>query len=368
MAELPVILLPVGHDDDALDACLAALDAGTPAGTRIWLADDARIGPRGAQIVQRWLQSTPLQADYTCRQRSIGEVAHLDDVLRACGDADVIVLAPDAMPAPGWAAALARCFAGDASIATATPWCNAGEAAAWPRIGEINPVQADAARLARACQALPALYPELPAAIGHAVLLRGNARRKAGGLDVSSYRSWYAALIDLSLRMAGLGWRNALCETAFVARGGEGGPADGDMDALAARWPSWHSRLATFLMQDPLHATRLALQRGFDALEHAPAQQQLFQQDTPEAVHPPASLSHADGGRTTREADTGERASGTRDAETGTVLTPAQRSPVRAGTPVHPADGGAGEPPVRGTHVDARAADNVASAADMPPK
>lgn len=366
MAELPVILLPVGHDDDALDACLAALDAGTPAGTRIWLADDARIGPRGAQIVQRWLQATPLQADYTCRQRSIGEVAHLDDVLRACGDADVIVLAPDAMPAPGWAAALARCFAGDASIATATPWCNAGEAAAWPRIGEINPVQADAARLARACQALPALYPELPAAIGHAVLLRGNARRKAGGLDVSSYRSWYAALIDLSLRMAGLGWRNALCETAFVARGGEGGPADGDMDALAARWPSWHSRLATFLMQDPLHATRLALQRGFDALEHAPAQQQLFQQDTPE-VGCPAPRSHPDEGRTIREADAGDRAPGTRDAEADAVPPPAPLSAARAGTPVHPADGSASGPPARGMHGEARAADNVPPAADMPP-
>lgn len=276
MTDVPVVLLPVGHDDDALDACLAALDAGTPVGARVWLADDARIGPRGAAIVQRWLAHTSLQADYTCRQRSIGEVAHLDDVLRACGDADVIVLAPDAIPAPGWANALAACFARDASIATATPWCNAGEAAAWPRIGEITAIPDDLPRLARACQQLPPLYPELPAAVGHAVLLRGNARRKAGGLDASSYTSWYAALIDLSLRMGGLGWRNALCDTAFVARGGEGGPAEGDMDALAVRWPGWHARLATFLMGDPLHETRQRLHRGYAALENAPAQQQLF--------------------------------------------------------------------------------------------
>ncbi len=276
MTALPVVLLPVGHDDDALDACLAALDAGTPAGTQVWLADDARIGPRGAQIVQRWLASTPLQADYTCRQRGVGEVAHLDDVLRACGDADVVVLAPDAVPLPGWLVELAACFARDASIATATPWCNAGEAASWPRIGEIAPVPDDPLRLARACQQLPPMHPELPAAIDHAVLLRGNARRKAGGLDAASYGSWYAALIDLSLRMAGLGWRNALCETAFVARGGEGGPREGDMDALAARWPAWHARLATYLMDDPLHACRAQLQRGYAALENAPTQQGLF--------------------------------------------------------------------------------------------
>ena len=37
---LPIVLLPVAVDDAVLDACLAALDAGTPAGTRVWLADD----------------------------------------------------------------------------------------------------------------------------------------------------------------------------------------------------------------------------------------------------------------------------------------------------------------------------------------
>ena len=279
MADWPIVVLPVGHDDDALDACLAALDAGTPGGARIWLADDARIGPRGAAIVQRWLARTPLQADYTCRARGIGEVAHLDDVLRACGDADVVVLAPDAIPLPGWLMQLSACFARDAAIATATPLCNAGEAASWPRIGEINAAPEDGARLAEACRQLAPLHPELPAAVGHAVLLRGNARRKAGGLDASSYASWYAALIDLSLRMGGLGWRNALCETAFVARGGEGGPADGDMDALAVRWPAWHSRLATFLMQDPLYDSRQRLIRHYAALEHAPAQQSLFSAD-----------------------------------------------------------------------------------------
>lgn len=276
MADLPVVLLPLGADDDALDACLAALDAGTPAGTRVWLADDARAGPRGLAIVERWLASTRLRADYSRRQRGIGEVAHLDEALAACGDADVLVLAPDAVPAPGWAAALVACFARDASIATASPWCNAGESAAWPRIGEISPIPEDLERLARACAALPPLHPELPAAVGHAVLLRGSARRKAGGLDASSYVSWYAALIDLSLRLSGLGWRNALCETAFVARGGEGGPGEGDMDALAARWPDWHARLASFLMRDPLRACREQLSRHCARLDTRPPQRELF--------------------------------------------------------------------------------------------
>ena len=276
MAEVPVVLLPVGADDDALDACLAALDAGTPAGTRVWLADDAQAGPRGLAIIERWLAHTPLQADYTRRDRRVGEVAHIDQMLAACGDADTIVLAPDAVPAPGWAVQLSACFARDASIASATPWCNAGEVAAWPRIGEISPAPADPGRIARACAAMPPLHPELPAAVAHAVLLRGTARRKAGGLDAASYGSWYAALIDLCLRLSGLGWRNVLCETAFVARGGEGGAAEGDMDALGARWPAWHARLAHFLMEDPLHAAREQLGQRHAEAGGPQLQQELF--------------------------------------------------------------------------------------------
>ncbi|MDH5832990.1 glycosyltransferase [Luteimonas sp. M1R5S59] len=276
MAELPVVLLPVGTDDDALDACLAALDAGMPAGTRVWLADDAQAGPRGLAIIERWLATTRLQADYTRRDRRVGEVAHVDQMLAACGDADVIVLAADAVSAPGWATQLAACFARDAAIASATPWCNAGEVAAWPRIGEIAPMPDDPARLARACAAMPPLHPELPAAVAHAVILRGSARRKAGGLDVQSYGSWYAALIDLSLRLAGLGWRNVLCETAFVARGSEGGAAEGDMDALAARWPTWHARLATILMQDPLRDQRERLMQLYEAADGPQRQRDLF--------------------------------------------------------------------------------------------
>ncbi|MGH8078283.1 MAG: glycosyltransferase, partial [Lysobacter sp.] len=276
MRELPIVVLPVGVDDDALDACLAALETGTPRGTRVWLADDAQAGPRGYAIIERWMARTALKADYTRRQRGIGEVAHLDEALAACGDADVAVLAADAVPAPGWLERLSACFDADGAIASATPWSNAGETAAWPRIGEIEAMPDDLDRLARAAAAMPATTPELPAAVAHAVLLRGSARKRVGGLDAASYGSWYAALIDLSLRLSGLGWRNALCDTAFVGRRGEGGPFDGDMDRIAVRWPDWHARIAGFLMDDPLLAARVQLTSLFDNVGPRDPQRDLF--------------------------------------------------------------------------------------------
>ena len=275
MSELPIVLLPLGADEDALDACLAALEANTPAGTPVWLADDAQAGPRGIALVERWLQRTGLRAEYTRRSHPIGQVAHLQQMLQACGDADAVLLAPDARPLPGWLSQLAACLARDAAIATATPWCNAGETAAWPSLGEISPIPAEPALTAQACAAMPPQHPELPAAVDHAVALRGSARQRAGGLDADSFGSRYAALVDLSLRLSGLGWRNALCETAFVARGGEGGLADGDMDALAARWPAWHARLAGFLMHDPLREPRQRLHALHVLLRDTP-QHELF--------------------------------------------------------------------------------------------
>ena len=48
------------------------------------------------------------------------------------------------------------------------------------------------------------------------------------------------------------------------------------MDALAARWPDWHPRLAHYLMQDPLRASRAQLAAILDSLGPPDAQRDLF--------------------------------------------------------------------------------------------
>ncbi|MGY0505530.1 glycosyltransferase family 2 protein [Luteimonas sp. e5] len=275
-SDLPVVLLPIGTDDAALDACLAALERGTPVGTRVWLLDDGQAGPRGIAIIERWLGGTRLQAEYTRREKPIGEAAHLAEGVAACGELDIVVLAPDVRPAPGWLGQMAACLGRDASIATATPWSNAGETVAWPRLGELQPEPAEPQRIAAACARMPPLHPELPGAGTHAVLLRGAARRRSGTLDGESFASWAAALTDYSLRLAAMGWRNALCENAFVARDREPWHGEDDPGVLAVRWPDYRPRLARFLMDDPLQDMRRQLQVLYDACEDPSPQDDLF--------------------------------------------------------------------------------------------
>ncbi len=273
---LPVVLLPIGTDDAALDACLAALDRATPAGTRVWLLDDAQAGPRGIAIIERWLESTPLEAEYTRRRQPVGEARHLAEGIHACGGIDIAVLAPDVRPAPGWLQQLAACLQRDPTIATATPWSNAGECASWPRLGEVQPEPADMQRMAAACARMPPLHHELPTAGTHAVLLRGAPRIRSGALDGESFESWSSALADYSLRLAAMGWRNVLCETAFVARDRESDHGEEDIEVMAVRWPDYRPRLTRFLMEDPLHEVRAQLQARYQQADGESPQDDLF--------------------------------------------------------------------------------------------
>ncbi|MFC3130207.1 glycosyltransferase family A protein [Coralloluteibacterium stylophorae] len=273
---LPVVVIPLDNALDALDDCLAALERTLPAGARVWLVDDAAAEPRVMALVERWLARTRLAADCTRRSRPCGPVRLLAEAMRACAGEDVLLLAADARPAGTWLPRMVAALAADPAVATVTPWCNVGELAAWPRIGEINPPPADLEALAAAAAGTAPVRPALPVAVAHAVLLRQSACAAAGGLDADSYGSLQAALADLCARLAGLGWRNVLADDAFVARSREAVPAPGDQAALAARWPGLTAAVARFLMDDPLRAPRAALEAALARRPPSGGQRDLF--------------------------------------------------------------------------------------------
>ena len=57
---------------------------------------------------------------------------------------------------------------------------------------------------------------------------------------------------------------------------GEDRPDDGDMDAIAARWPAWNARIAQFLMDDPLRVLREQLQDTVTHVGPQAPQRELF--------------------------------------------------------------------------------------------
>ena len=257
IVQLPIVILPVGVDDEALDACLAALDASTPAGTRVWLADDAQVGPRGHAIIQHWIARTALRRRLHApsaqhrRSRASGRSAGR---LRRCRCRRA---RERCCAAARLARASRRLFAPRRShrLGHAVEQCRRNRLlAAYRR----NQSGAGRRRAPGACGRGDAghLHPELPTAVSHAVLLRGSARKRAGGLDAASYGSWYAALIDLSLRFSGLGLaQRAVRYRLRRARGRR----------PAARWRSRRDRRALA----GLACTRRQLPDGRSAAQNA---------------------------------------------------------------------------------------------------
>ena len=85
------------------------------------------------------------------------------------------------------------------------------------------------------------------------------------------------------LRAAAMGWRNVLCETAYVVHLGGASfsplglaPNGENLARLLARWPDYNERVARFIMADPLRPLRERLSERIEALARSGPQRDLF--------------------------------------------------------------------------------------------
>jgi hypothetical protein len=77
-----------------------------------------------------------------------------------------------------------------------------------------------------------------------------------------------------------MGWRNVLCDNAYVAQtiasGGNHRAGSGNFSRLLARWPDYHERVARFILTDPLRPLRLRLAERIEGIERSGPQRDLF--------------------------------------------------------------------------------------------
>lgn len=281
---LPTIIVPVFNAHLALDACLASLDRTLPARTSVYVADDASTDPRVTDVLRAWQQRTPLCSKVVRRLHNLGFAGNVNVALAHIAPADVVVLHSDAVTTPGWLQRMAACAASDPRIATISPWSNNAEYASFPRFCDANPVPVDPDAMAEAAASAGAPeYPELPSALGFCMYLRHRALVACGDFDVVTFGRGYGEQADLSRRFAGQGWRNVLCDDAYVvhlgnASFGASGMGDGGdtVQSLLARWPDHNERVARFILADPLAPLRARLLRRIEQLAHPHAQHDLF--------------------------------------------------------------------------------------------
>lgn len=294
-AVLPTVIVPVFNALDAVDACLASLDRTLPVGTRVLVADDASTDPRIAVLLAHWRRVSPCAAQVQVRECNLGFLANANAAF-ADTDDDVVLLHSDTVTTGGWLQRIAACAGSDPRIATITPWSNNAEICSFPELCEDNPPPEDAhlVALAAASAGAPA-YPELPAGVGFCLYIRRAALRAVGDFDAATFGRGHGEDTDFCLRAAGLGWRNALCDDAYLVHLGNAsfGPSGEDaggenMRRLVARWPRYQQQTAEFIMADPLRPLRERIRRRLVQLQHPRPQRDLFEHAAPVVSGHPA--------------------------------------------------------------------------------
>jgi len=283
-AILPTVVVPVFNALEAVDACLASLDRTLPVGTRVLVADDASTDPRIAPLLEHWRRASPCAARIRVRENNLGFVGNANAAFADTFDDDVVLLNSDTVTTGGWLQRIAACAASDPRIATITPWSNNAEICSFPQLCFDNPAPEDAHLVAlAAASAGEPVYPELPTGVGFCLYVRRAALHAVGDFDAATFGRGYGEENDLCLRAASLGWRNVLCDDAYVVHAGNAsfgllGERSGgeNMRRLVVRWPRYQQLIAEYIMADPLRPLRERIQRRLLQLQQPRAQRDLF--------------------------------------------------------------------------------------------
>ena len=268
------IVVPVYNAAADLARCVDSVLEHTTGDWQLILIDDASPDP----AIRKYFAT--LETRGLPRVRLLANASNLGFTLtanRGIGEArrgaDVVLLNSDTVVTRGWLEKLSRCAASDPRIGTITPFSNNAEICSLPRfcVNNVWVPGRDAEPLVAALEhaAVPT-YPDLPTGVGFCLYVRRALLDAIGPFD-PVFGLGYGEENDLCLRAAAAGYRNVLCDDAFVLH--LGGSSFGDKRAalsernttlLLERHPHYHELVHGYIATDPLRPLRefaLSLER-----------------------------------------------------------------------------------------------------------
>ncbi len=260
------VIIPVYNGGAVLADCLDSLMGRLPDWASLQVVDDASESPDIADLLGSHAVLRRDGVRVFRNERNLGFVASVNRAM-ARSDRDLVLLNSDTVVTSGWLESLRTCADSDAAIGSATPFSNNAEICSFPVFCQANPVPLAPDTVAEAARAVGGPdYPELPTGVGFCMFLRRAALAEVGDFDVATFGRGYGEENDWCRRVAGHGWRNVLCDDAYVAHvGGVSFSATGErpggeqLARLVARYPHYNQMVADFIASDPLAARRRAI-------------------------------------------------------------------------------------------------------------
>lgn len=267
------VIVPVYNAVDELGECLEALRRTLPGDAKVLLVDDASTDKAVQAIFRETAKRGDLHWQLQRNFRNLGYVRTVNRAMAGTHD-DVILLNSDTVPVGRWYERLLSCAASDPAIATATPFSNNAEICSFPEFCVNNPPPDDPELIARAMlEAGSPEYPDIPTAVGFCMYVRRAALNQLGLFD-TRFGLGYGEENDFCMRVRAAGWRNVLCDDAYVVHlGGRSfGPRklapknESAMARLRARHPDYEDIVAEFIRRDPIAPRREAIRRRLGSI------------------------------------------------------------------------------------------------------
>ena len=260
------VVVPVHDAADDLRRCVESVLRHTTGDYRLLLIDDASRSPAVAAYFRELRARALSPLVLLANERNLGFTLTANRGMREARDsADVVLLNSDTVVTSEWLDALVRCVHSDPAIGTATPFSNNAEICSLPRFCENNvwPADRDPEQMAQALRrgAVPT-YPELPTGVGFCLYIRRATLDAIGAFD-PVFGLGYGEENDFCMRAAAAGYRNVLCDDAFVLH--TGGSSFGDKRSdlarrngaiLVERHPTYDALVRDFIGADPLRPLR----------------------------------------------------------------------------------------------------------------
>jgi GT2 family glycosyltransferase len=104
--------------------------------------------------------------------------------------------------------------------------------------------------------------------------IRRSVLTRIGDFDQPTFGRGYGEENDFCLRAAAHGWRNVLCDDAYVVHQGGASfgplgqaPGGENLARLVARYPRYNALIADFIARDPLATRRARIAAALSAAE-----------------------------------------------------------------------------------------------------
>jgi GT2 family glycosyltransferase len=255
------VVVPVYNAWEVTSRCIESLKKHN-ADDRILIIDDASTDPRLATLYL----DLPAHWQVMRNQHNLGFVKTANRGLRNTGDHSLL-LNSDTVVTTGWLDRFRDALRTVNDLGTATPWSNNAEICSLPQTLTNNPMPQNPDVVAEQLRQFhQPQYPEIPTAVGFAMLVSARAKQQVGYFDEATFGHGYGEENDYSLRISAGGLSNRLVDHAYVLHVGNQSfqalnlqPNEQTMQRLLAKHPDYLSLIQNFIENDPLAGLRQAI-------------------------------------------------------------------------------------------------------------